>query len=358
MATTARRDLEATREVLRGWLRDRHGAADVEISPLTSPKAGYSNETLYLHLAWTPPDGPRRGEDLVLRIEPTGHQLFVTPDAVRQARIMQALAPHPGVPVPTIWYIEPDPTVLGSPFYLMGRVEGRVPGDVPSWHAEGWTVELSPAQRSVMHDNALASLVALHRIDVRDGFDFLTPAGTGTALDRYLAGLRDWHTWAQPSLRWEPETVAAAVDHLLRERPDDPAAGIVWGDARVGNISFGPEESVQAMFDWETATVGPPGIDLGWWLMFEDFLCEAQRLTRLEGVPDRAAIIARYQELSGRPVEHIDYYELLAATVMTLINSRLGVLLMTSGGLPERVASAYARRTIRMIRRGLDRVAA
>ncbi|WP_235949029.1 phosphotransferase family protein, partial [Candidatus Frankia alpina] len=317
----------------------------MEISPLTSPKAGYSNETLYLHLAWTPSDGPRRAEDLVLRIEPTGHQLFVTPDAVRQARIMQALTPQP-----TIWFIEPDPTVLGSPFYLMGRVDGQVPGDVPSWHAKGWTVELTPGERTRLHDNALASLVALHLIDVRDGFDFLSPAGTGTALDRYLAALRDWHTWAEPSLRWEPDIVAAAVDQLVRERPDDPSAGIVWGDARVGNISFGTDQSVRAMFDWETATVGPPGIDLGWWLMFEDFLCEAQGLTRLEGVPDRAAIIAGYQELSGRPAEHIDYYELLAATVMTLINSRLGVLLMTSGGLPERGASSPEPRRPRMLR--------
>jgi len=355
MTVTAERDLAATRESLRNWLQDRHGATDVEVSELSVPRAGYSNETLFLRLGWTPPDGPRRQEDLVLRVEPTGHQLFMRPDALLQARVIQTLAGH-GVPVPTVWFAEPDPAVLGSPFYLMGKVEGRIPGDVPSWHSKGWTVALTPAERARLYDNGLAALAALHRIDPADGFGFLERPGAGSALDRYLEALRSWHAWAEPSLRWGPAVIAEAVDHLLTRRPDDPAAAVVWGDARPGNICFGPDLSVRAMFDWETATIGPPGIDLGWWLMFEEFLCEAQGLRRLGGVPDRGDTIARYQELAGTVVEHVAYYELLAATVLALINSRLGVLLMTKGGLPEKIASSYALRAIGMIRHKLDHI--
>ncbi|HEY6623028.1 MAG TPA: hypothetical protein VIX85_04290, partial [Acidimicrobiales bacterium] len=98
------------------------------------------------------------------------------------------------------------------------------------------------------------------------------------------------------------------------------------------------------------ATLGPPGIDLGWWLMFEDFLCEAQGLDRLDGVPDRAGIIARYHELGGADVDDVDWYELVACVVMTLINSRLADLLVAGGQVPERVAATYPMRTVEMTR--------
>ena len=65
---------------------------------------------------------------------------------------MSALAGQPGVPVPMIWFTEADPGVLGAPFYVMDRVRGRVPGDVPSWHRKGWTVDLPPERRSRLHD--------------------------------------------------------------------------------------------------------------------------------------------------------------------------------------------------------------
>ena len=74
---------------------------------------------------------------------------------------------------------------------------------------------------------------------------------------------------------------------------------MVWGDARVGNMCFADDLSVVALFDWETAGTGPPDIDLGWWLMFERFLCEALGFTRLPGVPDDDEFVRRYQEFGG-----------------------------------------------------------
>ena len=71
----------------------------------------------------------------------------------------------------------------------------------------------------------------------------------------------------------------------------DPGEGVVWGDARVGNMCFADDLSVAALFDWEGATTGPPGIDLGWWLMFDRYLCEAQRSQRLDGIPGREQTI-------------------------------------------------------------------
>jgi aminoglycoside phosphotransferase (APT) family kinase protein len=361
MSESPHRDLAATSAALRPLLAAQLGIDEVEVSGLMLPKAGYSNETIMFTAAWAGPDG-RREQDLVLRIEPTGHQLFVQPDAIAQAEVMRGLAGHPGVPVPRVWLTAADRTLFGAPFYVMERRPGRVPGDVPSYHRSGWVVDLTPGERTRMHDAALAALASLHRVDPAQGLGFLNTGGDaggdaggpGTALTRYLDQLVRWNEWCGSSRRFGPDVLDAAMAHLLGNRPDDPAAGVVWGDARVGNMIFADDLSVSAMLDWEAATVGPPGIDLGWWLMFEDYLCEAQGLERLPGVPDRAATIARYQELGGAEIADVDWYELLACVVMALIGSRLADLLVSSGRAPEDVARKYPERSVRMAARLLE----
>jgi aminoglycoside phosphotransferase (APT) family kinase protein len=348
VSPAAKRDLELTARRLEAALARHLGVTDPVVSGLSSPKAGYSNETMFFQAQYdSAGGGARQRDDLVLRVEPTGHQLFVTPDAARQAKVMTTLARHPGVPVPEILFTESDPAELGAPYFVMRQVHGRVPGDVPSWHRKGWVKDLSPDDQFRVHDNGLAALVALHRIDPHDGFDFLAPPSSeGTALDRYLDGLEQWYEWCGESRHYGADVLEEALAYLLEHRPDDPAERIVWGDARVGNLLYADDLSVAAMFDWEAATLGPPGIDLGWWLMFEDFLSEAQGTSRLPGVPGREATIARYQELGGVEVADIDYYELLACVVMALINSRLADLLIAEGKVSDEVAASYPMRSV------------
>jgi aminoglycoside phosphotransferase (APT) family kinase protein len=348
-----------TRGALHLWLSERlrqDGCRDVQFGELSQPDAGYSGRTFFVRASWRGVDGAAREHDLVFRIQSPDQQLFVAPDALRQARTMRGLAGCPGVPVPGIWFTEPDDGVLGAPFYVMERVPGRVPGDVPSWHAKGWTVDLRPLDRATLYDNALAALAALHRVDRRPALEFLAEPGSGTALDRYLARLEQWYEWCGPSRRFGAETLDAAMTHVLDHRPADPAEGVVWGDARVGNMCFADDLSVAALFDWETATLGPPGIDLGWWLMFESYLCEAQGLKRLGGVPGREATIARYRQLGGAPVTDIDYYELLAGVVMTLISSRLADVLVENGRVPAEIAARYPLRAVGLARESLERL--
>ncbi|HEY6791577.1 MAG TPA: phosphotransferase family protein [Trebonia sp.] len=348
-----------TREALGGWLTGQlaaRGCQDVRLGDLAQPDAGYSGRTIFAAASWTSPDGGACAHELVFRVQMADQQLFVAPDALRQAGVMSALAGQPGVPVPRIWFTEADPAVLGAPFYVMDRVRGRVPGDVPSWHRKGWTVDLPPAQRARLHDNGLAALVALHRVDWRPKLRFLAPAGPGTALDRYLAQLERWYDWCGPSRRFGPDVLAAGLRHVLEHRPDDPAEGVVWGDARVGNMCFADDMSVAALFDWETATTGPAGIDLGWWLMFERYLCEAQGLRRLDGVPGREETIARYRELGGATIPDIDYYQLLAGVVMTLITSKLADVLVQGGRVTPDIAAIYPNRAVALVSESLARL--
>jgi aminoglycoside phosphotransferase (APT) family kinase protein len=352
MALPTTRDVESTRAAVASWLARRLGVGNVEVGGIAFPKAGFSNETLFLTAGWRDDAGEHR-EDLVLRIEPTAHQLFVRPDAMFQAAMMSALARHPGTPAPRIWFTETDPSILGAPFFVMERRHGHIPTDVPSFHVKGFTTELAPAQRSRLYDSSVDALVALHRIDWRDGFAFLDRGRAGRAWPAYLEELVRMYEWSADSRRFDADLLDRAYRYLLEHAPDDPEERIVWGDARVGNLMFDDDQQVVAMFDWETATLGPPGIDLGWWLMFEDFLCEAQGLTRLDGIPDRAEIIRRYEQRSGRQVKHVDYYELLACVLMSIINSRLGHLFMTSHGMPDEKAGVWARRTVAMAGRRL-----
>jgi aminoglycoside phosphotransferase (APT) family kinase protein len=270
--------------------------------------------------------------------------------------MLEALGRHPGTPVPAVTFTETDPTVLGAPFFVMPRVPGRIPSDVPSWHQHGWTTGLGAEGISTMYDSGLAALAALHRIDWRDGFDFLAAGPTSRGLPAYLAEVERSYDWAAPSLRFEPDDLERALRWVLEHAPDDRAEGIVWGDARLGNLIFGDDLGVAAMLDWETACLGPPGIDLGWWLMFEDFLCAAQGIVPLPGTPGRDEIVRRYEALGGGRITGLDYYEVLACVTMSIINSRLGDLLQRRHALSDERAGTWARRTIAMATRRLDRI--
>jgi aminoglycoside phosphotransferase (APT) family kinase protein len=358
--TSARGDVgDRVGEVLLSWLSPRLAPAEttaVDISGFSAPPAGYSGKTAFFSLAWLDHAGVRHAEDLVLRAQAENHQLFTVPDAPRQAEVMQRLGAQ-GIRVPDIVGIERDPTVLGSPFYLMRRVRGRTPSDVPSWHKRGWTADLSPAERELLCDNGLRALVDVHRVDDPETLRFLRGEAdpTRTALQRYLDKLSEWHEWCRADLVVGADVLAQALRVILESAPGTGAETVVWGDARVGNMCFGDDMSVVALFDWETAGTGPPDIDLGWWLMFERFLCEALGFTRLPGVPDDDEIVRRYLQFGGTLTGDIAYYQLLAAFVLSLINNRLARLLVRDG-LDAATARSYPQTSVTLVERYLDQI--
>jgi aminoglycoside phosphotransferase (APT) family kinase protein len=358
--TSARGDVgNRVDEVLLSWLPPRlapAGTTSFDISGFSAPPAGYSGKTAFFSVDWTDQLGTPHTEDLVLRTQAENHQLFTVPDAPRQAEVMQLLGAQ-GISVPDIVAIERDAAVLGSPFYVMRRVRGRTPSDVPSWHKRGWTVDLAAAERELLCDNGLRALVGVHRVDEPDTLAFLGGGGdpTRTALQRYLDKLSEWYEWCRASLVVGADVLAQALQVILESAPPTDAETVVWGDARVGNMCFGDDLSVVALFDWETAGTGPPDIDLGWWIMFERFLCEALGFTRLPGVPDDDEIVRRYLQFGGTLTGDIAYYQLLAAFVLSLINNRLARLLVRDG-LDAATARSYPQTSVTLIERYLDQI--
>jgi aminoglycoside phosphotransferase (APT) family kinase protein len=349
MAVPTLRDLDHVRRTLAEWLSDAVGTG-VTVSDLRLPSTGTSNETSYFRASWTA-DGTPVERTLVLRLQPDAPRQYPTTDVGQQHRTMAALWGRAGVVVPEPLWACADPTVVGTPFFVMAEIEGRVLTAVPSWHAAGWATELSVDQRRALSENALASLAALHALDPGDGFDFMARPGSGTHLERQVAWVVDWHRWAG---RGRPlGMLDEAVVFVQEQRPDDDTTCVMWGDAQPANMIFADDLSVAAMLDWEAAALGPPEVDLGWWLMFDEFLTDAQGVKHLDGVPDRAGTIARYEELTGRAVRDIEYYESLAAVTFGLIILRYVDMQVEAGVLGEETTMGTCNPVTQMLARRL-----
>ena len=172
-----------------------------------------------------------------------------------------------------------------------------------------------------MWRNGLAALAAVHAVEWRTACPFLDDgSGRAPGLDQYLDWVQRWHRWAAQS-RQVP-LLDIAMEHLLARRPDAATVCVAWGDARPGNMIYDDDMNVAAVLDWEMASLGPPELDLGWWLFMDRFYSTGFGLARLDGLPTRTETVAQYEELSGHRVRDLEYYELLAALRMSIVVSR------------------------------------
>jgi aminoglycoside phosphotransferase (APT) family kinase protein len=329
-----RRDLEATRDALEAWLHRRlPRARGLAVSPLSGPAAtGFSNDTLLFDLRYE--EGGRGVERaLVCRIEPTGFGIFPRYDVAQQFHVLRALG-GTDVPVPEVLWLEPDAGALGAPFFVMERVAGRIPSDNPPYHAGGWLTEAPAAERAAIWWSALDALAAIHRQDpARLGLDFLD----APALDADPSAwqLEFWTRYYGWVCGGTPQPLVEAALEWLRERR--PRGGrerrLCWGDSRIGNMIFRDGRCV-AVLDWEMATLGPPEMDLGWFLYMDRHHGEGVGAARLAGFPGREETVARYEARLGRRVEHLDYWEAFAAFRFAVIMARVGAQLVHLGFLP------------------------
>ena len=327
------RDLELTRKQLLEWLPARlPGASHLRVENLKGPEAtGFSSDTVMFDVRYR--EGGRERElGLVARIRPTFFQVFPEYDLARQFRVMKLLEPTP-VPVPSVYWEEPSDGVLGSNFYVMAFVPGRIPTDNPPYHLGGWVSEVSPEEREALWWDGLRTLAAIHKLDWRgQGFGFLERPELGPMpLEQEMQYYRNYLAWAA---RGRPQpTVEAALGWLEKNRPDDEPTTLVWGDARIGNMIF-EEGRVQAVIDWEMVTVGSPIMDLGWWIFLDRHHSEGLATPRLPGFPSYADSIAHYEEWSGFDARHVDYYQVFAAFRFSVIMIRLAQQMAEYGVMP------------------------
>ncbi len=229
---------------LARYLLDRLPAFDGQME-IRQFQGGQSNPTFHLRTA---------GGDYVLRKKPPGRLLPRAHEVEREHRVMSAVA-GTNVPVPRMRLLCTDDSVIGTAFFVMDYVAGRVFPD-PT------LPDLEPAERAAIFEDLARVLAALHRVDWRvaglDGFG--RPEGY---MQRQVAlWTRQWQA-ARMEQMPEMDLLADWLPQHLP--PDEGVACIAHGDYRLGNVLIHPTEPrVVAVLDWELATIGHPLADLGY----------------------------------------------------------------------------------------------
>jgi aminoglycoside phosphotransferase (APT) family kinase protein len=232
----------------------------------------------------------------VLRKKPPGKLLPSAHMVEREYRVIRALA-DTGVAVPPARLLCEDADVIGTPFFVMDYVAGRV-FVAPALSG------LAPGERAAIYDSMGDTLAKLHAVDWRAvGLaDFGRP---GNYVARQIAR---WSKQYEASKTGDIPAMDRLMDWLPRHIPPRDETTLTHGDFRLGNLIFHPSEArVVAVLDWELSTLGHPLSDLAYNCMTYHLPADLPTvrgfgtadLARL-GIPDERAYIAAYARRTGR----------------------------------------------------------
>jgi aminoglycoside phosphotransferase (APT) family kinase protein len=211
-----------------------------EIEPIAG---GQSNPTYFVSYGTT--------ARLVLRKQPPGPLLPTAHAIDREYRVLGALA-GTGVPVPRVRHYCADASIIGTPFYLMERVDGRVFHDT--------ALRAAPrAVRRAMYRSLASALARLHAVDP----DAVGLADFGRRGGYFARQIARWTKQWELSRDADDANIERLAAWLPGNIPDDHLSRISHGDYRVGNVMFAPDgAAVVAILDWELSTLGHPLADL------------------------------------------------------------------------------------------------
>ena len=289
-AVTAEFDLVRLDDFLRGVI-----SVPQSVMRLQRVEGGQSNPTFFVDY-----DSLR----LVLRKQPTG-QLLPSAHAIdREFRIQKALA-QTDVPVPEMMFYCEDRDIIGTPFYIMRRVEGQV-------YPECQLSDAPARDRKHMYRAFARTLGKLHNI---------APASIGLADygkpgDYYSRQVARWSKqWALSQTR-DDSNIEFLIDWLPKNIPPDQITTIVHGDYRIGNVLF-EKQDVAAVLDWELSSLGHPLADLAhsciaWQSRPEDYGgLKGCNLAGL-GIPEQTQFEEWYYEAAQHPLRMTSFHMVFA----------------------------------------------
>jgi aminoglycoside phosphotransferase (APT) family kinase protein len=260
----------------------------------------------------------RRGDlHCVMRIPPPGAPADRDKGILREWRIIEALGgtdvPHtPAIAVCT------DPAVLGRTFYLMGFVDGWSPMSTRRvWPAP---FDVDVAARRGLAFQLIEGIALLSRVDwrARGLSDLGRPDGF------HERQVERWTAFLNRIKGRELPGFDEAAAWLRAHKPLDFIPGIMHGDYQFANVMFrhGAPARLAAIVDWEMGTVGDPKLDLGWVMQSwpsDTSTDSGDGYVDMTGMPSREEMLARYASVSGRQVDDIDYYCVLARWKLAVV---------------------------------------
>ena len=288
--------LDASR--IEAFLKDEIKGLDGELKLLQFP-GGHSNLTYFLEIG---------GRELVLRRPPFGTKAKSAHDMGREYRVLNALhTVFPYAPRP-LAYTE-DESIIGCPFYVMERLRGVV---LRRQLPEGLTY--SPEQAEALCRNLVEVHAQLHDVDYKSiGLETLgKPEGY---VRRQIEGWSRRYRNARTPDAPDCEEVMAWLPEKMPPESDRP--GIIHNDFKFDNVVLDPENPVRliGVLDWEMSTLGDPIMDLGSSLAYwidpddhEEMMVMHSAPPELTGVLTRQQVVDLYSQLTGRSMDHYDFY--------------------------------------------------
>ena len=321
-------------EALEAWLSE-HVAGFRGPLQIERFAGGQSNPTYRL----SAPSGR-----YVLRKKPEGALLPSAHAVDREYRVMTALRDTP-VPVPRTFGYCADAAVIGTPFFVMDCVEGRIFWD-PS------LPELSRAERGALWDDVNRVVAALHRVDVAAAglADYGRP---GNYFERQIAR---WTRQYRASEMAPIEAMDRLIEWLPAHVPKSDETTLVHGDLRLDNLIVHPSEPrVVAVLDWELSTLGHPLADLSyhvmtWRLTSGQFRGMAGQDLAALGIADEAAYVAAYCARAGRaPIDRATWEFAMAFSMFRLAAILQGIARRAEDGTAASSEAVEAGRRARPI---------
>lgn len=304
---------------LQAWMRTRLGDPDLTVGPLVTPGGtGIANETVLF-------DVHRSGggvQGYVARIG-TDDPLYLDDDLAIHYRMYAAMAAVPTVPTPAVLGYEADPAAVGSPFFVMDRIDGSIPKDNPPWWIDGFIADASSVERRMLWERSVRMMADFHQIDP-EPFQFLrtgaTDDGVGDSLDYWIRSLR----WASPE---QPIPLTEIAEQwLLDHRP--AGTGLSWGDSRLPNVIYRDYMPV-AMLDWDLVSLAGPQADLAWWIIMT-----APESLALDGIGSHDELVDLWENLTGTPAADLHWYLVFGAYRLAAILAKLFSTFVAQGRMP------------------------
>jgi aminoglycoside phosphotransferase (APT) family kinase protein len=296
-------------ERLTTWLDEIGLIGDGSPPVITFVSGGTQNEIyeiergdLHAAVRIPPPEAPDSRDDGILR----------------EWRIMAALE-GTDVPHPPALAVCTDKTVLGRTFYVMGYVDGWSPINVDDW-PEPFFSDLD-ARQGLAYE-LVDGIALLSKVDwqAKGLQDLGRPDGFHERqVDR-------WTGFFERIKGREVPGFEEAAGWLRAHRPIDYVPGLMHGDYQFANVMYehGGPAKLAAIVDWEMGTVGDPKLDLGWVVQsWPEDTSDGQGTVAgyvdMTGMPSRTKILERYREVSGRQVDDMDYYTVLAKWKLAVV---------------------------------------
>jgi len=278
----------------------------------------------------------------VLRRKPPGKLLKSAHAVDREFRIISALYAT-GFPVPRPLVLCKDDEIIGTTFFVMEFVEGRIFWDLD-------LPGLEPAERAAIYDNVNETIARLHNLD----YAAIGLEDYGKPGNYFARQISRWSGQYRASETATVEAMDALIEWLPQNIPEDDSASIVHGDYRLDNMIVHPTEpKVIAVLDWELSTIGHPLADFTYhlmiWRMPEIGIGSvglADKPLHELGIPDEESYIQRYCERTGRDAGIADRNFYLAFNFFRLAAILQGIAGRVRDGT---AASAHAAQAVNAV---------